>query len=75
MALVDITATGDEGILNNEQLKELITDDLNYREKQMLRLNEEVLDLEECNETVKLSEFMLASFRIELSAYISKKSN
>lgn len=72
MALVDITATGDEGILNNEQLKELITDDLNYREKQLLRLKDEVLDLEEFNETVTLSEFTLDDFRMELSRYIEK---
>lgn len=72
MALVDITATGDEGILSNEQLRELITDELNYREKQLLRLREEVLDLEEFNETVTLSEFTLDDFRMELTRYLEK---
>ena len=70
MALVDITATGDDAILSNEQLRDLITDELNYREKQLLRLRDEVLDLEEFNETVTLSEFTLDDFRMELSRYI-----
>ncbi|MFQ5676751.1 MAG: C-terminal helicase domain-containing protein, partial [bacterium] len=72
MALVDITATGDDGILSNEQLRELITDELNYREKQLLRLRDEVLDLEEFNETVTLSEFTLDDFRMELTRYLEK---
>ena len=72
MALVDITATADEGILSNEQLRELITDELNYREKQLLRLRDEVLDLEEFNETVTLSEFTLDDFRMELTRYLEK---
>ncbi|MCZ6819899.1 MAG: helicase-related protein [Calditrichaeota bacterium] len=72
MALVDITATGDEAILSNDQLRNLITDELNYREKQLLRLKDEVLDLEEFNETVTLSEFTLDDFRMDLIRYLEK---
>ena len=31
MALVDVTATGEDNILNVEQIEEFITDDLKYR--------------------------------------------
>lgn len=70
MALVDIAATQEDNILNMDELQELITDDLKYRDKQLLRLKDEILDLEDFNETVALSEFTLDDFRIELTKYI-----
>jgi SNF2 family DNA or RNA helicase len=70
MALVDIAATQEDNILNVEELQDLIQDDLKYRDKQLLRLKDEVLDLEDFNETVALSEFTLDDFRIELANYI-----
>lgn len=72
MALVDITATGEENILDPEQLKDLIEDDLKYRNKQLKRLKKEVLDLENLDDNISLSEFTLDDFRIELSNYIEE---
>lgn len=70
MALVDVTATGEDNILNTEQLEELITDDLKYRNQQLKRLQTEVLDLEEMDESISLTDFTLDDFRIELSNFI-----
>ena len=70
MALVDIAATQEDNILNMDELQELIEDDLKYRDKQLLRLKDEILDLEDFNESVALSEFTLDDFRIELTKYI-----
>ena len=70
MALVDIAATTEDNILNTEAIRELIKDDLKYRDKQLLRLKDEVLDLEDLGESVTLNEFTLDDFRIELSKYI-----
>ena len=70
MALVDIAATQEDNILDVGELQELIQDDLKYRDKQLLRLKEEILDLEDFNESVALSEFTLDDFRIELAKYI-----
>jgi hypothetical protein len=70
MALADIAATQEDNILNVDELQELITDDLKYRDKQFLRLKDEMLDLEDFNESVALSEFTLDDFRIELMKYI-----
>lgn len=70
MALVDIAATTEDNILNTEAIKELIKDDLKYRDKQLLRLRDEVLDLEDLGKSVTLNEFTLDDFRIELSKYI-----
>ncbi len=70
MALVDIAATQEDNILNTDELQDLIKDDLKYRDKQLLRLKDEVLDLEDFNENVSLSEFTLEDFRIELTNYL-----
>ena len=70
MALVDLSGTHEDNPLETEQMKELIEQDLKYRDKQLLRLQKEVLDLEEFSESPSLSEFTLDDFRIELANYI-----
>jgi ERCC4-related helicase len=70
MALVDISATADDNILKSDQIEELVSDDLNYRNAQLLRLKDEILDLEDMDETISLTDFTLDDFRLELSGYI-----
>jgi hypothetical protein len=70
MALVDLSATADDNLLNVEALEDLITEDLRYRDRQLKRLREEVLDLEDFNESVALTDFTLDDFRAELARYI-----
>lgn len=70
MALVDIAATAEDNVLVAEDLRDLIQEDMRYRDKQLLRLKDEVLDLEDFNETVALTEFTLDDFRMELLSYI-----
>lgn len=68
MALVDIAATQEDNLL--AAVEDMIQDDLKYRDKQLLRLRDEVLDLEDFTESISLTEFTLDDFRIELSKYI-----
>jgi len=70
MALVDVTATGEDNILNTEQIEELITDDLKYRNQQLKKLQNEVLDIEDMDESISLTDFTLDDFRIELLNFI-----
>jgi SNF2 family DNA or RNA helicase len=70
MALVDVAATNEDNPLSMNELTDLITEDLRYRDKQLLRMRDEILDLEDFNESVSLSEFSLDDFRLELSKYI-----
>jgi len=70
MALVDISATFDDNLLKTDEIEELIHEDMRYRDKQLLKLREEVLDLEDFSESVALNEFTLDDFRIELAKYI-----
>jgi len=72
MALVDVTATGEENLLEPEQVKDLIEDDLKFRNKQLKRLKDEVLDLEDLDENISLSDFTLDDFRTQLLNFIEK---
>lgn len=70
MALVDVTATADDNVLASEKIEELIEDDLKYRNKQLKKLRDEVLDLEDMNESISLTDFTLDDFRIELLNFL-----
>jgi hypothetical protein len=70
MALVDVTATGDDNLLNTDQIHDLISDDLKFRHAQLKKLKDEVLDLEDLDETVSLTDFTLDDFRIELLNFL-----
>ncbi len=72
MALVNVTATGEENLLNPDQIEELIEDDLKYRNQQLKRLKEEVLDLEEMSESVSLTDFTLNDFRQDLANFLKQ---
>ena len=70
MALVDIAATGADNLLDPDQLRDLVQEELTYRERQLLRLRDEVIDLEDMDDNVSLSEFTLDDFRIELTRFL-----
>ena len=73
MALVDISATQGDNLLEPSEIEDMIEADLKYRDQQLLRLKDEVLDLEELNESVALNEFTLDDFRIDLIHYIESE--
>jgi SNF2 family DNA or RNA helicase len=71
MALVDISATFEDNLLKADDLEELIQDDLKYRHKQLLRLKDEILDMDDLNEDgISLSAFTLDDFRVDLLKYL-----
>jgi len=70
MALVDVTATADDNVLATDQIEELIEDDLKYRNKQLKKLQKEILDLEDMSENISLTDFTLDDFRIELLNFL-----
>ena len=73
MALVDLTATAEDNILKTDEVKELIDEDMKYRDQQLKRLKDEVLDLEDMTDSISLTDFTLDDFRVELSNFL--KSN
>lgn len=72
MALVDLTATADDNMLESDNIQELYTEELTYREKQLKHLKEEVLDLEEMDEQISFTDFSLDDFRAELTGFLKE---
>jgi SNF2 family DNA or RNA helicase len=65
MKIVDMTATGDDNILSNEE-----KNDLEYRKAQLQRLQEEVVDIEEMSTGISIMDLGLNEFRLDLLDYI-----
>lgn len=70
MALVDIAATNEDNLLAQQDIEEIVKEDLKYRDQQLRRLQTEVIDLEELEDTVDLTDFTLDDFRLELLRYL-----
>jgi len=70
MAMVDLAATAGDNLLDQDQLEALVAEGLTYREKQLIRLKDEVIDLEEMDDNISLGEFTLDDFRIELLNFL-----
>lgn len=75
MALADISATTEDNILghnsSSENARELVEDDLRFRDVQLLKMRDEVLDLEELD-GVTLGDFSLEEFRLELLDFLDE---
>ena len=67
MKIVDMTATGDDNILSNEEKT-----DLEYRKAQLRRLKEEVVDIEEMTSGISIMDLGLNEFRLDLLEYIRR---
>ena len=72
MALVDISATNEDNILSNDDIEELVKRDLGYRDSQIKRLQEEILEMEDLQDTITLADFTLDDFRYDLLAFINE---
>lgn len=66
MEIVNLTATGDDNLLSNKST------DLEYRKEQLEKLQEEVLDLEDMNTGVSITDLGLNDFRMDLVNYVNK---
>lgn len=70
MALVDLAATQTDNLLDPGQLEDLIKDDLLFRDRQLKRLKDEVLDLDDLDDSVSLTNFSLDEFRLGLLRHL-----
>lgn len=69
MALVDLSATAEDNLL---EMEAELRDELSYRDRQLLQLKEEAIDLEDLDDNVSLTEFTLEDFRLELMRYLDR---
>jgi SNF2 family DNA or RNA helicase len=72
MILLDISATGEENIIEYDEKKKM--NDLEYRRKQLQHLQENVVDIEEMSGGVSITDLTLNDFRMDLSQYIKEQS-
>lgn len=67
MVLLDVSATGEENIIDgsNKEMK-----DLEYRRKQLEKLQTEVVDLEDISGGISITDLTFNDFKMDLSEYI-----
>ena len=65
MKIVDMTATGDDNLLSDEEKT-----DLEYRKAQLKRVQEEVVDIEDMSTGISIMDLGLNEFRMDLLEYI-----
>jgi hypothetical protein len=68
MVLLDISATGEENLIEQQSGDQM--NDLEYRRKQLLRLQDAVIDLEDLSTGVSITDLTLTDFRIDLAEFI-----
>ena len=69
MYMLDISATGEDNVLTNK------SSDMEYRKAQLQKLKEEVVDLEDMNTGVSITDLGLNDFRMDLLEYIKQNGN
>ena len=68
MVLLDISATGEENLIEQESGNPM--NDLEYRRTQLLKLQDAVIDLEDLSTGVSIADLTLTDFRIDLAEYL-----
>lgn len=69
MYMLDITATGEDNVLTNK------SNDMEYRKAQLQKLKEEVVDLEDMNTGISITDLGLNDYRMDLLEYIKENGN
>lgn len=71
MVLLDVSATGEENVIETNANKEM--KDLEYRKKQLQKLQNEVVDLEDISGAISITDLTFNDFKIELMEYMKPK--
>lgn len=70
MVMVDVSATGEENIILDSSKKEM--NDLEYRKKQLERLQEKVVDLEDISNGISITDLTFNDFKMSLMNYMEE---
>lgn len=71
MVLLDISATGEENVIEYDDKKRM--NDLEYRRKQLHQLQEAVVDIEDISGGVSITDLTLNDFKMDLSSYMKDR--
>ena len=69
MFMVDSTATGEDNVLTNK------SSEMEFRKKQLQKLKSEVVDIEEIDSSISITDLGLNDFRMDLLNYINTKGD
>lgn len=67
MTLLDISATGEENIIEQDSADQM--NDLEYRRRQLEQLQNEIVDLEDLSNGISITDLTLSDFRMDLLEY------
>lgn len=70
MVLLDISATGEENVIEYDEKKQM--NDLEYRRRQMQQLQDSVVDIEDMDGSVSITDMTLNDFRMDLSGFMKE---
>ncbi len=70
MVMVDLTGTGVDDVISKDDINDLASDEMRFRTKQLKKLKKEVIDLEDMDDNISLTDFNLDDFRIDLMNYL-----
>lgn len=68
MVLLDVSATGEENLIEQQSGDPM--NDLEYRRKQLLKLQDSVIDIEDLSSGVSITDLTLTDFRIDLAQFL-----
>lgn len=68
MVLLDVSATGEENLIVQQSGDPM--NDLEYRRKQLLKLQDAVIDMEDLSSGISITDLTLTDFRIDLAEYL-----
>ena len=71
MVLLDVSATGEENLIEYQSGNQM--NDLEYRRKQLLKLQDAVIDIEDLASGVSITDLTLNDFRIDLSNFLKER--
>ncbi len=70
MALVNLTATGDDDLLSLENRDDSLEQVWTHRDEQLRRMQTDILDFDDIEEQLNLNQFTLDDFRAQLLKYL-----
>lgn len=70
MVLLDISATGEENVIEFSDAGKM--NDLEYRRKQLEKLQNEVVDIEDLGGSISITDLTLNDFRMDLADYLKE---
>ena len=73
MVLLDVSATGEENVIEFQAGNEM--NDLEYRRAQLQKLQDAVIDLEDLSSGISIADLTLNDFRIDLSGYLRENKD